>query len=161
MAARKSKAADLREGVKGLQRTIKKGYVYWGIGIMIAALGLKPTSLGAGGFSLSIEHPEIIQGVLYLAALESAISALLMFQGSINPFCRPVALRNLLWGALPRGTRSFQDADLKTVRMKARNGLRAMSWLHAATAILLIILIVPFKTRAIWSAFIAIVSSGF
>jgi uncharacterized membrane protein len=113
-----AKADDLRENVKSLHRAIKRSYVLWGIGIMISALEL--TSIGAGGFSLSIEHPEIIQGVLYLAALEGAISPLFIFRNDIaNPFCKPVALRCFLWSALPRGTRSFRNADLKAVREKA------------------------------------------
>jgi len=92
MAARNAKADDLRENVKSLHRAIKRSYVLWGIGIMISALEL--TSIGAGGFSLSIEHPEIIQGVLYLAALEGAIGPLFIFRNDIaNPFCKPVPLR--------------------------------------------------------------------
>jgi hypothetical protein len=44
----------------------------------------------------------------------------LYFQRAMNPFGRRVALRGFLWGALPRGTRSFRNADLPKVRRQAR-----------------------------------------
>jgi hypothetical protein len=161
MAARNTKKADAAEVGKPIEKLIKRGYLYWGIGIMIAALGLKPSSINAGGLSLTIEHPKVIQGVLYLAALEKAVSALLYFQRAMNPFSKRVALRGFLWSGLPRGTRSFRHADLPKVRRQARLALKFISSIHVALAVILLLLIIPFKIKAVWAALVAIFSSSF
>jgi hypothetical protein len=154
----------MRENVRPLQKGIGKAYSYWAVGIMIGALGLKPSSINAAGFSLTIEHPEIIQGVLYLAALWEAATALITFQLATNPFCKRVTLRQCIWGALPKGTRSFREKshkDFVELRKKARVMIKFMSWLHALGAALLIMLILAFKARPVGTALAAIFSSSF
>ncbi|KRP90036.1 hypothetical protein AOQ73_25395 [Bradyrhizobium pachyrhizi] len=164
MAVRGSKTESIQQNVKALQKGIRKAYIYWALGIMIAALGLKPASINAAGFSLVIEHPEIIQGVLYLGGLYEALTALLFFQPSLNPFHKRVTLRQSLWSALPRGRRSFRDKahkDFVEIRKKARMLIKLLSWLHAIPAAILIILILAFKARPVWTALRAIFSSSF
>jgi hypothetical protein len=131
---------------------------------MISALGLKPSSINAAGFALTIEHPEVIQGVLYLGALYQAITAVLMLQKGMNPLSKRVALRQFILGALPKGTRSFRGkspTDLAQIRKKARFAMKFIAWLYAIPPIVLIVLILAFKPKPVGTAISAIFSSSF
>jgi hypothetical protein len=128
---------------------------------MIGALGLKPTSISATGFSLAIDHPEIIQGVLYLFALARALMALSYFvTPTDNPFFKPVALRGYLWTVLPRGTKSFRNVNLTKVKEYARTSVRRNLWIHAGMTIFLILMI-ALKIRPLFAALVAVFSSSF
>jgi hypothetical protein len=164
MAVRGSSREAIKDNVRSIQKETRKAYVYWAVGIMISALGLKPSSINAAGFALTIERPEVIQGVLYLAALYQAVTALMMLQKGVNPFSKRVALRQCILGALPKGTRSFRgksQADLVKVRKTARFMAKFLAWLHAIPSIVLIFLILVFKPKLVATAIGAIFSSSF
>jgi hypothetical protein len=166
MAAR-PRSVNPAEGTKSTSLAIGKGvgraYAYWAVGVMISALSLKPTSINAAGVSLSIEHPEVIQGVLYLAAFIQCIGTLTMLQKGVNPYASRSSKRTFLWGALPKGTRSFRGMkreDFVAVRKKARLLIGFMSWLFAVPLVFLILVLMIFKWRAIGSAIGAFFVSG-
>jgi hypothetical protein len=165
MAARGSKSGP-REGYQTSMKFLSEGtgraYTYWAVGVMISALGLKPTSISAAGWSLSIEHPEVIQGVLYLAAFWKSVSTLSVFQRGFNPFASRQWLRLNLWGLLPKGTRSFRGkthSELVELRTRTRRAITAWSWLWAIPLIILPILLLLFKGRAMATAFAAFFTS--
>ena len=108
---------------------------------------------------MAIDHPEVIQGVLYLFALARAVAALLYFTQD-NPFYKPASLRRYLWTVLPRGTKSFRNVDLTKVREAARTNLWRELWIHAGFAIFLVLLI-ALKIKPLFVSLVAIFSSSF
>lgn len=112
MAARRSKpaktGAELREH---FFKQSNRVYLAWLVGIVIGALGLKPTSVNAAGLSLSIERPDIIQGLVFLICMwETYVSLFLLF--GTNAFKGRDRIRNLLWSELPKRPEEFQGSNL-------------------------------------------------
>jgi hypothetical protein len=137
---------------KRVYKSIVWAYNYWMVGLIIGAIGLKPSSMSVGGLSVTIERPEIIQGIIYLGALAYSLDALVNFQPKVNPFSRPDALRNFIWAALPKGTRSFRGMGLQDfvrVRTQAKFTLGLLSTMTIAFASIPVILIVLFNIRAV------------
>jgi hypothetical protein len=159
MAVRRSKQ---RSGAERRERMGARGrrlYLTWVIGIIIGALGLKPTSINAAGLSLSIERPEIIQGIVFLMCLwQTYIWFGLVFQ--LKPYTGRDELRDLLWRFLPAGRKSFLNGtvgDYARARRKTKSIVRLRFWL------ILIIMAVPacqilaFNRQQVSKAFHAIV----
>lgn len=137
MAARRTKPA--RTGVERRNQfaaTANKICITWFVGVIIGALGLKPTSINAAGLSLSIEKPEIIQGVVFLVCLgETYLLLAKLFLA--NPFTVRDEIRNKIWHFLPKGRKSFRGAtleDLKRLRRRARNNIRLLLWTNSFAA---------------------------
>lgn len=133
MGARRTKSTktgvERRDQFAGASNKI---YLTWVVGIIIGALGLKPTSINAAGLSLSIEKPEIIQGIVFLVCLFETYLLLVRLLLA-NPFTLRDAIRNRIWLALPKGRRSFRGStldDLKRMRRRVRNNLRVWIWLN-------------------------------
>jgi hypothetical protein len=82
--------------------------------------------------ALTIAKPQLVQGIIFLVSLAYGIHALLSLQARVNPFLQREAIRIFIWGALPKGTRSFRGMtlqDLVEVRKKARLGMKAITGL--------------------------------
>ena len=115
---------------------------YWGPWVT-------PSTVSTGGVALTIGKPQLVQGIIFLVALAYAIRALLCLQDRVNPFLQKDAIRTFIWGALPKGTRSFRGLthqDLMEVRKKARVGMRAatgMTIVFASIPALLILIFYP------------------
>lgn len=137
MAARRVVVSEsLTDGGTRVFGYVEKAYWFWAIGVVIGAVGLKGGTLSAAGFGLTLEHPDVVQGILYLAALVQVAQVYMnVFQENLNPFVRRPALREFMWQALPRGTRSFRNMsiqELKAVREKVRKSIKAMSGVPVA-----------------------------
>src|SRR5215216_5237379 len=132
MAARRTmKNETVKDGSERIFDLVSKAYWLWAVGVIIGALGLKAGSLSAAGFGLTVERPEIVQGVVYLAALFHVAQVYMnIFQNTSNPYVRRDPLREFIWQSLPRGTRSFRHmskADLDTLREKVRKAVKGIS----------------------------------
>jgi hypothetical protein len=125
MAARRGGSTEsAKDGSARIYDKIWKTYLLWAVGIIIGVLGLKPTSANALGVTLTIEKPDVVQGIIYLVCILRTVDSVLNFQNTTNPFLRRDSLRALIWGSLPKGTRTFRGMSLdqlKEVRKKALN----------------------------------------
>lgn len=83
--------------------SVSRAYFFWMLGLIIGALGIRVGSLSMGGVGVTVERPEIIQGIIYLVALWHVFNVCInIFQKDVNPYTRPDALRNFVWSSLPR-----------------------------------------------------------
>jgi hypothetical protein len=159
MAARPSKKArtdaEMRAAYFG---AFNKLCLTWMIGIIIGVLGLKPTSINAAGLALSIERPEIIQGLIFLVCLWETYELFFVIWVR-RAFVGRDGIRQAIWLMLPKGRRSFVGttlADRKNLKMKVRTTLRmqiaAISIVAATPALLILI----FNRAAVLAAIQAI-----
>jgi hypothetical protein len=76
------------------------------LGILIEAIGIKPSGFSAGGLSLTFQRPEIIQGVIYLFCLFQAFR---IFVTRTSRDYRPyLDLRRTVWETLPRKKKTLR-----------------------------------------------------
>jgi hypothetical protein len=149
MATRRGvRLETVKEASERIYKNITRSYVLWTIGLVIGAVGLRPASVNAAGLSMTFEKPEIVQGIVYLACLLNTSNVLLNFQNKTNPYHRPDALRNFIWSALPRGTRSFRGkthSEFLKVRSAARLSIKGVTGIAAAFAVIPAFFIVVFN----------------
>jgi hypothetical protein len=160
MATRRNKPVKTgAEERAELDAGINKVYLTWIIGIIIGALGLKPTSINAAGLALSIERPEIVQGLVFLVCLWETYILLAMI-GLFEALTGRDAIRNTMWRLLPKGRKSFRGqtlGDLEKLRRNVKNNIRAKVWVYTAIAALPAIFIICFNHGALGAAIGAIV----
>jgi hypothetical protein len=141
---------------------INKLYLTWAIGVIIGALGLKPTSINAAGLILSVERPEIIQGIVYLICLyEAYILFFVMIQ--FRPYSGRDVIRYNLWRALPKGRRSFRGGtlrDFKFIRAKARLFTRFSLWTNLVVIVIPPLVILAYNRQAVEAAIRAILGKA-
>jgi hypothetical protein len=138
-----------KQGSARIYKSITPAYGFWALGLVIGAIGLTPSTVSASGLALTIAKPQLVQGIIFLVSLAYGIHALLSLQARVNPFLQREAIRIFIWGALPKGTRSFRGMtlqDLVEVRKKARLGMKAITGLtifFASIPMLLIVIFYP------------------
>jgi hypothetical protein len=123
MATRKGvKTESAKDGATRVYNYIWRTYVFWMVGIIIGVLGLKPTSASALGITLTIEKPEVVQGLVYFVCVLRTIYAVLNFQNGTNPFLRVDGLRLYIWYSLPKGAKSFRGLSRDLSKTSEESG---------------------------------------
>jgi hypothetical protein len=148
-----------KEITNGIYANVSKVWVFWFIGTVIGAIGLKPTAINALGLSLTIERPEIIQGLVYLASLFYAFHVFSPLISQPTAYTKSFTLRRYaIWSNLPKGTRTLRGAtkqSLVTVKDKARKlivALNALPMAFASIPVFLIVVFNPIKIlKALWA----------
>jgi hypothetical protein len=140
---------SMKDGSNRIYKKVSRSYIIAGIGIIIGALGLRPSSINAAGITLSIDNPKIIQGCLYLLSLIYTVGVLLNLQNNnTNPYLRRDALRVAVWNALPKGTRSFRGMthnDFLDTRKRARLAIKGISAFTLSIAIIPALFVILFN----------------
>ncbi len=112
---------------KPIYSNVTKVWVFWFVGTVIGAIGLKPTAINAGGLSLTIERPEIIQGLVYLAALFYSFHVFMQALVQPTAYTKSRAMRRyVIWASLPKGTRSLRGATKASLTKVKENARRLM-----------------------------------
>ena len=153
MAVRKAYRPDTSEQWRELYRK-RRGriYVLWLIGVVIGIIKLRPTSMSAGGLTFTIDRPEIIQGVLYLACLVvwfDTVATVITKRGMIDRKDR----RDAFFLALKPYRRSFKNLSpeqLKTVYGSARRILTMPLVVSLLEVSIPAAFVVVFGLPAIW-----------
>jgi hypothetical protein len=134
---------------KSVFSNVTKAWTFWFIGTVIGAIGLKPTSINAVGISMTIERPEVIQGLIYLAAL---FYASYVYTPLPTPFTKSIATRRyMIWASLPKGTRSLRGAtkaSLAQVKSNVRKlmiGMNAIPMVFVSVPVFIILVFNPLK----------------
>jgi|SRR4051794_1286227 hypothetical protein len=148
-----------KEITNGIYANVSKVWVFWFIGTMIGAIGLKPTAINALGLSLTVERPEIIQGLVYLASLFYAFHVFSPLIYQPTPLTKSLAMRRyVIWSNLPKGTRTLRGATKESLVKVKGNATKLMSVLNSlpmAFAVIPVFLIVVFNPlkilKALWA----------
>ncbi len=161
MATRRGvRTESAKEGTTRIYNYIWRTYILWIVGIIIGVLGLKPTSANALGITLTIEKPEVVQGIVYFVCVLRTVYAGLNFQNRTNPFLRVDCLRLYIWNSLPKGTKSFRGLSrdyLIQVKKAVRSSARIDTLQSITFAIVPAFFIIFFSTRPLLRAIDAII----
>jgi hypothetical protein len=138
---------------------VTKVWVFWFLGTVIGAVGLKPTAINALGLSLTVERPEIIQGLVYLASLFYAFHVVSPLIYPPTVYTKSFATRRyLIWSSLPKGTRTLRGATKESLIKVKGNATKLMTVLNAlptvfvSVPVFLIIVFNPLKIlKALWA----------
>lgn len=138
-----------------LNKQIQKIWLLWVIGILIGAIGIKPTGFSSAGVSFTFDHPEAIQGVIFLACLLQTYAASFQIMSRNMPFRRIDVLRSYIWRRLPRGTRSLANLSQTrrlAIKISIRNNCFIFYFSVVFTAVLPAALILLFSGSSLISA---------
>jgi hypothetical protein len=163
MTVRKDKPSKTGAERRSLFFTkVSKLYLTWAVGIVIGALGLKPTSINAEGVSLSIEKPEIVQGIVFLVCLwETSVLFAMVFISRV--FLSRDIIRHMFWNVMPKGRKSFSGKaleDLEKLRAQVRFFTLINLWMNVLLMAIPAIFIIGHNHGALGSAIKAIFAFG-
>jgi hypothetical protein len=110
-----------------VDQTLVRIWGFWLVGLLIGAIGIKPSGFSAGGLSVTFDRPEIIQGVIYLASLVYSLKGILLVHEKLTPYRDFGFMRGEVWRLLPKGTRSLRgknSAEIAKFKGRVRSALR-------------------------------------
>lgn len=138
-----------------LQKRLNRIWGIWLAGVIFGVVGLKPNSINAAGLSFSIDRPEAIQGVLYLACILYTIHTIIP-PGSVahNPFRQDDFLRNIIYANLGK-TKTFVKTHPSKMRERREYGrfiIGFMSWFFFALQVIPAVTILTLNGKLVWNA---------
>jgi hypothetical protein len=66
---RPTSAAEVEKYYQFEARAIARVYGFWLLGLIVGAVQLRPTSVSLAGVSFTLENPETVQGLIFLASI--------------------------------------------------------------------------------------------
>lgn len=154
---RPTKAPDhVREAISKLTAQI---YIFFAIGLVIKAIGLKPQKVNLSGLELGIEHPDAIPGAIFAVCLAMyfGLFAQLAIYGPYVGYGSFERRRNILLEALHRRKirtfkRRLSVEDRRTLRALALGIARVNGFAMYAYRLTPLIYIVLRELPAVWRA---------
>jgi hypothetical protein len=144
---------------KGIYSNVTKVWAFWFVGTVIGAIGLRPSAVNALGLSLTVERPEIIQGLVYLASLFYSFHVFATLFSPPTMYSKSLAVRrHAIWANLPKGTRTLRGAKRESL-FKTKGGARklitvinALPIIFVSVPVFLIVVFNPLKIlKALWA----------
>lgn len=112
MALKRTQLELAEERATKIDKQSRRVWLLWICGILIGAIGIKPSGFSAGGLAVTFQRPEVVQGVVYLLCILQAFRVCLQVATrDYRPF---VDYRRLIWESLPNKKKTFRDRPKKS-----------------------------------------------
>jgi len=120
-------------------RLVTRIYVTWFLGILVGALGLEPNEFSAAGLSFKLRHPEVIEGIIFVACLGLYIWLFMysVFVGIQHAMTTRPLLRRSIYVALGK-RKSLRRTPPSVKRAKRRARFLYHVWIFMILGVLLL-----------------------
>lgn len=146
-----------------VNRTLSRIYFLWLLGVLVASIGLKPTEFNAFGASYTVERPDLVPGIIFVAVVVLYIGVFgrTFLEAFATEFMSRPYLRRAIWlGSGSRKTlRNATPAQRLAIRTVARGIYRGMICLLFFVYFLPLAHILLFERSALFDA-VAVIFTG-